>query len=116
MLEGIKDIVGTIFGVGLLLIAFGLAILFFYMTVINFKDKVVKRKSSNNRTRMFCKGCRKIISIDAERCPHCGESYGKSNPVLSSIIFCFIAGCGFLYIGLEGVILFLEDGISQLIP
>lgn len=105
MLEGIKDIVGTVFGFGLLLIAFGLAIMFFYMTVINIKDKF-KRKSSSNRTRMFCTSCRKIISIDAERCPHCGKQYGETNPFLSSIIFCFIVGCGFLYIGLEGVICF----------
>ncbi|MEW4426063.1 hypothetical protein AB1I68_01050 [Paenibacillus pabuli] len=111
MLEGIKDSVGLIFAVGLVLLVFGLAIMFFSMMVLNIKDRF-KRKPSSNRTRMFCAGCRNIISIDAVQCPHCGKHYGKSTPAYSSIIFCFIAGCGFLYLGLEGLILFLEEGFS----
>lgn len=112
MLEGIKDSVGAIFAVGLVLLVFGLAIMFFSIMVLNIKDKLMLKRPSN-RTRMFCTDCNEIISINAILCPHCGKNYEKPNPAFSSIIFCFIVGCGFLYLGLEGIILFLEEGFTM---
>ncbi|MCG7378863.1 hypothetical protein MH215_17775 [Paenibacillus sp. ACRSA] len=117
MFKDIASIFGTIFILGLFLLIFVLSFMFFGIVFVHIKGKIklIRNRNKNpisKRTRMRCKNCRCIISIEAIVCPHCGEDYEKPSYSFFAIIIYFIFGCGFMYIGLLAIHWILSEGFS----
>ncbi len=104
MFERINNVIGNLFGIGIIIAMFVLAILAFKAMFRNIKRKF--KPNANNLMR--CESCKSVISADAFMCPHCGQHYGRSRAG-NSIFYCLLAGCGFLLGAFYGLQLFLED-------
>ncbi len=104
MFERINNVIGNLFGIGIIIAMFVLAILAFKAMFRNIKRKF--KPNANNL--MHCESCKCVISADAFMCPHCGQHYGRSRAG-NSIFYCLLAGCGFLLGAFYGLQLFFED-------
>lgn len=104
MFERITNIMGSLFGIGIIIAMFVLAVLAFKAMFRNVKRKF--KPDANNL--MHCESCSRAISVDAFMCPHCGQHYGRSRAG-NSIFYCLLAGCGFLLGAVYGLQLFFED-------
>lgn len=109
LLDGLSNIAGNVFGIGMIIVMFSLSIMVFKTMIINIIEKF---KPASKLTK--CESCRNTISKDAFACPHCGQHYGRSR-AYNSILFCFVAGSGLLFAALYGLELFLEESGYELI-
>ncbi|MDR6717645.1 hypothetical protein J2X75_002153 [Paenibacillus sp. 2003] len=72
MLEHINNIVGNLFGIGIIIAMFVLAVLAFKAMFRN----IIKRFKPPSSNLINCVSCRSAISGDAFMCPHYGHHYG----------------------------------------
>lgn len=102
-MDSLSDVFMSGVAIIMLLVMFCFAFMCFYMMVVNIIDKFKPASKL-----MSCESCERTISTSAYVCPHCGQHYGNSS-AFSSITVCFLCGCVFLFIGLAGVSLILEE-------
>lgn len=78
MFKRINKIMGNLFGIGIIIAMFVIAVLAFKAMFRN-----VKRKFKPNANNLIhCETSRSVISAEAFMCPHCGQHYGKSALVI----------------------------------